>query len=166
MRMGHSLALLIKHAHGLVLELMEPVLAVHGLTVAEYLILVSLRDATTRTPTDIRTEYRRNVGSMTRVCDRLVGQGLLHRYRDTVDRRKVNLHLTPSGRDIVERMTPAFENILNSSIGNFSWNEVNEFTRLLANFTANLVRELEPTRPVAETRIGRVRESVSRRAAE
>ena len=141
-----SIALLIKRAHGLVLELTEPALAAHDLTVTEYIILVSLRDATTRTPTGICAEYRHNGGAMTRVCDRLVGRGLLNRYRDTMDRRKVNLHLTPAGRDIVERMIPAFDNILNTAIGNFSGQEVHELTRLLAKFAANLARELDPPR--------------------
>ena len=150
-----NIALLIKHAHSLVRELTGPVLAAHDLTVTEYLTLVSLKDATTRTPTDICAEYRQDIGAFTRVCDRLAGLGLLDRYRDTMDRRKVNLHLTPAGHAIVERITPAFDNVLNTVIGNFSGSETNEFTRLLSNFTANLAQALEPTRVAAATRIGK-----------
>lgn len=43
----------------------------------------------------------------TRMCDRLVRKGLITRSRDEIDRREVNLEVTPAGRtlvgDVIER---------------------------------------------------------------
>jgi DNA-binding MarR family transcriptional regulator len=36
------------------------------------------------------------------MCDRLVRKGLISRTRDEIDRREVNLEVTPSGHKIVE----------------------------------------------------------------
>lgn len=40
----------------------------------------------------------------TRTCDRLVGAGLLDRRTSTVDRRHLDLNLTPAGRRLVDRV--------------------------------------------------------------
>jgi len=37
----------------------------------------------------------------TRMCDRLVRKGLITRSRDEIDRREVNLEVTPAGRKVV-----------------------------------------------------------------
>ncbi|MFL6149928.1 MAG: MarR family winged helix-turn-helix transcriptional regulator [Pseudonocardiaceae bacterium] len=41
----------------------------------------------------------------TRMCDKLVNAGLLHRSDDPTDRRNVVLQLTPSGQQLVDSMT-------------------------------------------------------------
>jgi len=41
----------------------------------------------------------------TRMCDKLVNAGLLHRSDDPTDRRNLVLQLTPPGRQLVESMT-------------------------------------------------------------
>ena len=46
---------------------------------------------------------------ITRLLDRLERAGLVHRYRDTRDRRVVRGTLTPEGSDLVERMAAPLE---------------------------------------------------------
>ena len=41
----------------------------------------------------------------TRMCDKLVSAGLLHRSDDPTDRRNLILQLTPSGQELVQSMT-------------------------------------------------------------
>jgi DNA-binding MarR family transcriptional regulator len=41
----------------------------------------------------------------TRMCDKLVNAGLLHRSDDPTDRRNLVLQLTPSGQQLVQNMT-------------------------------------------------------------
>jgi len=148
---GSSIALLIKRAHGLLLDLAEPVLAAHSLTVTQYITLLSLSDAATLNPKDIRSEYRQTGGAMTRVCDHLVELGLLERDRDTQDRRKVNLRLTQTGRDTVERLVPIVVDALNIGIEIFTDDEAGEFARLLVKYSANLQSGLPPKRALATT---------------
>ena len=113
-------------------------MAAHNLTVTQYITLLSLSEAVTLNPRDICAEYRHAGGAMTRVCDRLVELGFLERDRDTQDRRKVNLRLTRSGRETVERLVPVVAGALNTGMKNFGDDEVGEFTRLLVKYSANL----------------------------
>jgi len=149
-----SIALLIKRSHTLWLGLIEPVLAAQGLTFIQYIILVWLKDAMTVTPKDICTEYRHDSGALTRVVDQLTERGLLERIRDIVDRRKVNLRLTPAGRRTVEGSIPHLVDILNSGLGNFSDDEVQEFTRLLLKLNAHLQSQLDSVSFLATSAIG------------
>ena len=146
---GSSIALLIKRAHGLLLDLAEPPLAAHNLTVTQYITLLSLSEAVTLNPRDICAEYRHAGGAMTRVCDRLVELGFLERDRDTQDRRKVNLRLTRSGRETVERLVPVVAGALNTGMKNFGDDEAGEFTRLLVKYSANLQSGLPQKRVIA-----------------
>ncbi|SRR5882724_2976802 len=149
-----SIAFLIKRSHTLCLDLTEPALAAQGLTFMQYIILVWLKDAMTVTPKDICTEYRHAGGALTRVVDQLAERGLLERNRDIVDRRKVNLRLTPAGRRAVERLIPLVVDILNAGLCNFSDCEVQEFTRLLLKLNADLHSQLESARLRATPAIG------------
>ncbi len=149
-----SIALLIKRSHTLWLGLIEPVLAAQGLTFIQYMILGGLKDAMTVTPKDICTEYRHDSGALTRVVDQLTERGLLERIRDIVDRRKVNLRLTPAGRRTVEGSIPHLVDILNSGLGNFSDDEVQEFTRLLLKLNAHLQSQLDSVSFLATSAIG------------
>jgi len=52
----------------------------------------------------------------TRMCDRLVRKGLITRSRDEIDRREVNLEVTPAGRkvvgDVIERRRSEVRSLL------------------------------------------------------
>jgi DNA-binding MarR family transcriptional regulator len=54
---------------------------------------------------DIATELGVNPSTGTRMVDRLVRKGLVHRERPAVNRREVRLSLTPAGRDLVREVT-------------------------------------------------------------
>jgi DNA-binding MarR family transcriptional regulator len=146
-----------KRSHTLWLGLIEPVLAAQGLTFIQYVILVWLKDAMTVTPKDICTEYRHDSGALTRVVDQLTERGLLERIRDIVDRRKVNLRLTPAGRRTVEGSIPHLVGILDTGLGNFSDDEVQELTRLLLKLNADLQSQLDSVRFLATSAIGEER---------
>jgi DNA-binding MarR family transcriptional regulator len=53
---------------------------------------------------DIATELGVNPSTGTRMVDRLVRKGLVHRERSPDNRREVRLSLTPSGRDLVREV--------------------------------------------------------------
>ena len=54
---------------------------------------------------DIATELAVNPSTGTRMVDRLVRKGLVHRERSADNRREVRLSLTPAGRDLVREVT-------------------------------------------------------------
>src|ERR1700723_4781098 len=101
-RAQSSIGYLIKRAHSLMLDAMEPALEAHGFTFVQYQIMVGLRDGIAVNPKDLCAQIRHDSGALTRVIDQLAERGLLERSRRDRDRRKVELELTPAGREAVE----------------------------------------------------------------
>src|ERR1700737_5005565 len=143
-RARQSVGYLIKRAHSLMLDVMEPVIEERGFTFIQYVILSWLRDGIAVNPKDICFQYRHNSGALTRVIDQLAERGLLERMRRDRDRRKVELQLTPAGREAVEGLIPLVVEKLNLALADFSSAEVEEFLRLLVKFNTTLQPAVEP----------------------
>jgi DNA-binding MarR family transcriptional regulator len=138
-----SVGYLTKRAHSLMLDAVEPMLARHGLTYAQYIILMLLKDSAALNPKDICLQFRHDSGALTRVIDQLAERGLLVRLRSDVDRRKVELQLTTAGRKIIEAMVPSILEMLNLALEDFSAAEVQELTRLLTKLNTRLQTMVE-----------------------
>jgi DNA-binding MarR family transcriptional regulator len=93
-RSQNSIGYLLKRAHSMMLDVIEPVLEERGFTFIQYVILSWLRDGIAVNPKDICFQFRHNSGALTRVIDQLAARGLLERIRRDRDRRKVELQLT------------------------------------------------------------------------
>ena len=143
-RAQNGIGYLIKRAHSLMLDVLEPVLEKHGFTFVQYVILSWLRDGIALNPRDICFQFRHNSGALTRVIDQLAARGLLERIRRDRDRRKVELQLTPAGREAVERLIPLVVQKLNLALEDFSSAEVEEFLRLLIKVNTTLQSAVEP----------------------
>jgi DNA-binding MarR family transcriptional regulator len=143
-----SIGYLIKRAHSFMLDIMEPVLEAHGFTFIQYQILAWLRDGIAVNPKDLCSQFRHNSGALTRVIDQLVDRGFLVRARRDRDRRKVELDLTPAGRQLVEGLIPLVVEKLNLALADFSSTDVREFTRLLLKLNGTLQSAVEPAASV------------------
>src|SRR5450631_1370278 len=115
-----SIGYLIKRAHSLILDVLEPLLEAHGYTYIQYVILASLRDSIAVNPKDICSQFCHDSGALTRVIDQLAERGLLERVRRDRDRRKVELQLTPAGRETIESIIPLVVEKLNEVLTDFS----------------------------------------------
>jgi len=70
---------------------------------------------------------------MTRLLDRIEAAGLLERRACSTDRRGTWVHITPAGREMLERMRPVYERELDACFaGDFTEEEVETLSRLLA----------------------------------
>ena len=139
-----SIGYLMKRAHSLMLDVMEPLVEEHGFTFIQWVILSWLRDGIAVNPKDICIQYRHNSGALTRVIDQLAERGLLERIRRDRDRRKVELQLTPAGRAAIEGLIPLVVDKLNLALAEFSSTEVKEFQRLLIKLNNSLQSPAEP----------------------
>jgi len=139
-----SIGYLIKRAQSLTWDLMEPVLEARGFTFVQYQILAWLRDGIALNPKDLCAQFRHNSGALTRVIDQLAERGFLVRERRDRDRRKVELELTPAGREVVETLVPLVVEKLNLALADFSSVEVQEFIRLLLKLNGTLLSIVEP----------------------
>ena len=143
-RAQSSVGYLIKRAHSLMLDVLEPVFEAHGFTFVQYQVLASLRDGIAVNPKDICSQFRHNSGALTRVIDQLAERGLLERSRRDRDRRKVELELTPAGREVIESLIPLVVEKLNLALADFSSEEVQEFVRLLLKLNVTLQSTVKP----------------------
>jgi len=143
-RSQNSIGYLLKRAHSMMLDVIEPVLEERGFTFVQYVILSWLRDGIAVNPKDICFQFRHNSGALTRVIDQLAARGFLERVRRDRDRRKVELQLTPAGREAVERLIPLVVEKLNLALADFSSAEVQEFQRLLLKLNTSLQSPAEP----------------------
>src|SRR3984957_535540 len=139
-----SIGYLMKRAHSLMLDVMEPLVEEHGFTFIQWVILSWLRDGIAVNPRDICIQYRHNSGALTRVIDQLAERGLLERIRRDRDRRKVELQLTPAGRAAIESLIPLVVEKLNLALADFSSAEFKEFQRLLIKLNNSLQSPAEP----------------------
>src|SRR6202051_175331 len=144
-----SVGYLTKRTHSLILDAMEPVLEERGFSFIQYVILSWLRDGIAVNPRDICAQYRHDSGALTRVIDQLAERGLLERVRRDRDRRKVELQLTPAGRDTIEGLIPLIVEKLNLALVDFSGDEVHELHRLLVKLNNRLLAAVEPAKAAA-----------------
>jgi len=134
---------LVKRAHSMMLDIMEPVFEARGFTFIQYVILSWLRDGIAVNPKDICAQYRHDSGALTRVIDQLAERGLIERVRRDRDRRKVELQLTAKGRESIETLVPLVVEKLNLALADFSSEEVSELQRLLLKLNSKLESALE-----------------------
>jgi DNA-binding MarR family transcriptional regulator len=130
-------------------DAMEPVFEARGFTFLQYVILAWLRDGIAVNPRDICMQFRHDSGALTRVIDQLAERGLLERVRRDRDRRKVELQLTPAGRETIESLIPLVVEKLNLALDDFSGDEVHELQRLLVKLNRRLLAAVEPAKAAA-----------------
>ena len=146
-----SVGYLVKRAHSLMLDIMEPMIEQRGFSFIQYVVLSSLRDGIAVNPKAICTLYRHDSGALTRIIDQLAERGLLERVRRDRDRRKVELQLTPAGRETIESLIPLVVAKLNEVLTDFSKAEVQDLLRLLVKLNTTLQEHIDPSILAAET---------------
>jgi len=145
-----SVGYLVKRAHSLMLDIMEPVIEQRGFSFIQYVVLSALRDGIAVNPKAICLQFRHDSGALTRIIDQLAERGLLERVRRDRDRRKVELQLTPAGRETIESLIPLVVDKLNEVLADFSKTEVQELLRLLVKLNTTLQEHVDPSTIAAE----------------
>jgi DNA-binding MarR family transcriptional regulator len=145
-----SIGYLVKRAHSLMLDIMEPVIEQRGFSFVQYVVMSSLRDGIAVNPKAICAQFRHDSGALTRIIDQLAERGLLERVRRDRDRRKVELQLTPAGREAIESLIPLVVTKLNEVLTDFSKAEVQELLRLLVKLNTTLQEHNDPSIAAAE----------------
>ena len=138
----NSIGYLVKRAHGLSLDALEPGLAEHGLTFTQYAVLMALRDDLALNARDICIKLRHDSGALTRVLDQLEARGLVERQRSAEDRRAIKLLLTPQGHAALKTVVPLVVERINGAIKDFSPGEMDELLRLLNKLILGLHNEV------------------------
>src|ERR1700728_863727 len=146
-----SVGYLVKRAHSLFLDIMEPMIEQRGFSWIQYVVLAALRDGIAVNRKAICSLYRHDSGALTRIIDQLAERGLLERVRRDKDRRKVELQLTPAGRETIESLIPLVVAKLNEVLTDFSKAEVQELLRMLVKLNTTLQEYVNSSSVAAET---------------
>jgi|APSaa5957512535_1039671.scaffolds.fasta_scaffold132788_1 DNA-binding MarR family transcriptional regulator len=117
--------------HGNVRIPFERRMHAHGVTVSQWMLLMTLFHGKADTVRNIAQVLRLDGGAVTRLADRLEGNSLVRRLPDPEDRRSVRLELTPEGRDLVPILAVTADAIDEEFIGVLSDDEVAQFKGLL-----------------------------------
>ncbi|UCU97336.1 MarR family winged helix-turn-helix transcriptional regulator [Acidovorax radicis] len=124
-------------------------LASHDLTYAQWLPLFKLSLCNRATVAGLARDLEMDPPSMTRALDRIEAKGLVVRERSTVDRRVVQLALTPEGQRLAALVPPVLADVLNGHLSDFSRDEwqllLSMLRRMLANGEA--LRQQTPAAP-------------------
>ena len=145
-----SIGYLVKRSHSLMLDIMEPVIEQRGFSFVQYVVMSALRDGIAMNPKVICAQFRHDSGALTRIIDQLAERGLLERVRRDRDRRKVELQLTPAGRETIESIIPLVVDKLNEVLVDFSKAEVQELLRLLVKLNTTLQEHVDSSSVAAE----------------
>jgi DNA-binding MarR family transcriptional regulator len=124
---------------------MDQILAEHGLTMEQYLVMVTVKysDAPIRI-TDIARWLERSTNSITMIVDRMVKAGLLRRVRDRKDRRTVNVFLTGKAENALKPANPAAWEFMQQGMSPLSSADKNALASLLQMLNHKLLAYLNP----------------------
>lgn len=134
-----SLGYLLKRTRAMLVNAVDETLSEqgYGITSAQGNLLFMLSTGKYRTAADLVRETCIDAASMKRMLDRLVARGLLQREPSAHDRRLINLHLTPAGKELAQQMPEVYVAVLNKSFAGFSAEEVGFLKSLLRKLLAN-----------------------------
>jgi DNA-binding MarR family transcriptional regulator len=108
-----------------------------GLTGPQWVMLMRIAHGMGSTAAELCRSIGYDSGSMTRMLDRLVDQGLIRRDRSEEDRRIVRLSLTEAGEALRPGLSPVAVEVLNQHLQGFTAEEVATLTSLLRRLLAN-----------------------------
>ena len=108
----------------------------HGLNHTGYAVLVMLYGSIdqTLTPSQLVDATHEKSANITRICDDLLRLGLISRKVDSRDRRKVQVHLTSEGEELITQVLP---DVVAVTQNNFALLDTAERTQL-----AHLLRKV------------------------
>ncbi|MCS7004801.1 MAG: MarR family transcriptional regulator [Cytophagales bacterium] len=101
------------------------------LTVDMWLILNSLHQKNGQNQQQISADIQKDKSSVTRILDNLAKRGLIQRTDDSKDRRNKIIHLTDSGRALIQRILPLVIEDNRFIEAHFSEDELKSCKRLL-----------------------------------
>jgi MarR family transcriptional regulator, organic hydroperoxide resistance regulator len=129
---------LLRRAHRSYSRRLQDELAAHGVSLAQYLHLRELWDLNGITQNELSQKVGIEKASSTAVLDALEKNGLILRVRNAQDRRKVNVYLTPAGRNIRDVLSPAAKGVATQAVSDLSAAELDLLFSTLDRMITNL----------------------------
>ncbi len=120
-----------------------------GLAEAEFRVLTALYSQPDGVahPGDLCGRVAQSPANMSRISDALVSRGLITRVLSAQDRRRMVLHITAPGEDLVRRLLPTIWDPLRELLKGLSVDEQRQMTVMLKRLGATLDGALQAGEP-------------------
>ncbi len=115
MKLDRQLCFALYSASLSMTRLYQPLLAPLGLTYPQYLVLLALWEQDGVTVSALGDRVFLDSGTLTPLLKRMEQAGLLRRQRDTVDERRVHIHLTPEAHALKKRAAAVPECVMQAT---------------------------------------------------
>jgi MarR family transcriptional repressor of emrRAB len=111
-----------------------------GLAEAEFRVLTTLfsQPEGVAHPSDLCSRAAQSPANMSRICDALVSRNLITRVLSDQDRRRMVLHITEQGEDLVRQLLPKMFLSLRGMLTDFSEAEQSQLISQLKRLHVNL----------------------------
>jgi len=135
---------LMRHNSSLLTELINRMLLPAKLSCVCYLAMMYLHSSkgNLANPSEISQAIGDTRTNMTRICDELVTKGLMQRVPNDLDRRRVDLSLTPQGIDLLRDVVPLVRRRVHAVMSEFRSEEKAQLVRLMARLNKSLEAQL------------------------
>ncbi|MFT4081480.1 MAG: MarR family transcriptional regulator [Nocardioides sp.] len=128
---SHALLSLYRAANAVRAHLTNTVLRPHDLTWTGFLVLWTLWIWDSMETRDIAESVGISKGTLTGVAKTLASRGLIERIPSEVDRRLVNLALTPAGLSLMDEVYPEFNKTESAVVGGVEAADLTTMTEAL-----------------------------------
>jgi MarR family 2-MHQ and catechol resistance regulon transcriptional repressor len=103
---------------------------IHPLSPSQFAVLEALYHLGPLTQGQVSAKVLKSTGNITLVIDNLEKQGYVRRARDCEDRRMVTIHITESGKALIERIFPAHAQAIYEELSVLTEEEQDVLSRL------------------------------------
>ena len=134
---SESVGYLMRRAVTTVGQEIERQLEASDLTNAQWVPLFKLHTGCATTVAELARECELDAGAMTRLLDRIEAKGLCRRVRSSLDRRVVNLELTPAGHEAAKTIPAILSRVQNAHLAGFSESEFSMLKDFLRRILKN-----------------------------
>jgi DNA-binding MarR family transcriptional regulator len=129
LKLDHQLCFALYSSSLAMTKLYKPLLEPLGLTYPQYLAMLVLWEGDAIGVSDLGQRLQLDSGTLTPLLKRLEASGWVRRERDSVDERRVLLHLTPEGKALKARAAKVPPQVFCAT--NCSFEELNSLTARL-----------------------------------
>jgi DNA-binding MarR family transcriptional regulator len=133
-----SIGYLLRRSGKLITAHIEGLFEGQDITATQWIVLMNLRAGILKTAAEICQTVVHDSGALTRMLDQMEQGGLITRARSTLDRRIIELTLTPAGYERTELFLPPVVQLYNDLLADFSKAETDILIDLLIRLNAKL----------------------------
>lgn len=139
----HSVGYQIRVTHRLVQRFLHQKISPHGVTLGMWYFLRALWHEDGLTQSELSTIVGTMEPTTLNAIKAMEASGIVRRVRNEQDRRKMNVFLTPRGRQLQKELMPLAREVVEAAVEGFSQDERRAFMTSLSAIQKNLLGRVE-----------------------